>query len=165
MERSERENETRSRWDQWVRDRDGKRLVHTNPARLMYRVLFVCCVRCCIARFFRSYRLLFISTNVQLYWSAIYQPRSSPQPLAQARAPPATNFFPFGKTYLDLPNARGWKFATIGFTITLNDDWFFTFSVPYSWIHQHRFNLRITFSEIIYLLFVISCANCNLRIF
>lgn len=53
------------------------------PAWLMYRVLFVCCVHCCIARFFRYRRLLFISTNVQLYWSAIYHPHPTP-PLSVA---------------------------------------------------------------------------------
>lgn len=106
MERSEGEKKTRSRWVQWVRDRDGNRRVHTNPARLMYRVLFVCCVRCCIARFFCFYRLLFISTNVQLYWSAIYQPRSSSTP-CPSPGTPGDEFFSIWKDLSGLAERPG----------------------------------------------------------
>lgn len=64
-------------------------------------VVFVAALRA----FFCSHRLLFISTNVQLYWSAIYHPHP---------APPTSRwiFFLFSRMYPDFTG--GWKFATIG---------------------------------------------------
>lgn len=123
----EREREMQSRWVDWGWDRD---VVHTYPrffASTAYYLLALTC-NCIDLQYNNPARRPTIPLNVG--WDA----------------PQATNFFPFGKTYLDLPNARGWKFAAIGFMITLNDDWFFVFSVPRC---RHHCNLRIAFSQIV----------------